>query len=87
MRAAYLAELETVIQFQLIILQNAQALRENERSYLFKFIKEKRSELYLIGINFELASSDSQSVKYNACLGEIKKLPADKATLFNALKE
>lgn len=86
-RRAYLAELETVIQFQLIILQNAQALQESERAYLFKFIKEKRSELYLIGINFELANSDSESVKYNACLGEIQKLSPDKQTLFNALKD
>ena len=51
-RRAYLAELETIIQFQLIILQNAKELKNEERKYLFKFIKEKRAELYMVGINF-----------------------------------
>jgi hypothetical protein len=34
-RRAYLAELETIIQFQLIILQNARELQNEERKYLF----------------------------------------------------
>ena len=42
-RRAYMAELETIIQFQLIILQNAKALQLEERKYLFKFIREKRA--------------------------------------------
>lgn len=85
-RRAYLAELETIIQFQLVILQNAQALQETERKYLFKFIKESRSALYLVGINFELSSTGTAAIRYAAVLGEIKKLTPDRQTLFNALK-
>ena len=85
-RRAYMAELETIIQFQLIILQNAKALQETEKKYLFKFIKEKRAELYMVGINFELSNADSAAVRYAAALAEIKKMTADKQTLFNALK-
>jgi len=57
LRKAYMAELETIIQFQLIILQNAQGLKEEERKYLFKFIREKRAHLYLVGINFEISTA------------------------------
>jgi len=57
LRKAYLAELETIVQFQLIILQNAQGLKEEERKYLFKFIREKRAHLYLVGINFEISTA------------------------------
>jgi hypothetical protein len=57
LRKAYMAELETIVQFQLIILQNAQGLKEEERKYLFKFIREKRAHLYLVGINFEISTA------------------------------
>lgn len=59
LRKAYMAELETIIQFQLIILQNAKALAVEEQCYLFQFIKAKRAELFLVGINFELSQADS----------------------------
>lgn len=58
-RKAYMAELETIIQFQLIILQNAKLLAVEEQCYLFQFIKAKRPELFLVGINFELSQADS----------------------------
>ena len=86
MRRAYLAELETIIQFQLIILQNARALQNEERKYLFKFIKEKRAHLYLVGINFEVKTSESDTVRYAQTQAEMRKLSPDKLTLFNALK-
>lgn len=86
-RAAYLAEFETVIQFQLIILQNARTLQEIEKQYLFKFIKAKRAELYLVGINFQVSNSDSVALRYAAALNEIRRLTPDKQTLFNALKD
>ena len=73
-----MAELETIIQFQLIILQNAKALKETERKYLFKFIKEKRAELFLVGINFEISSSQTEAVRYAAAQAEIQKLTPDK---------
>ena len=63
-RRAYLAELETIIQFQLIILQNAKELKNEERKYLFKFIKEKRAELYMVGINFQVSSHENSEVRY-----------------------
>jgi len=85
-RRAYLAELETIIQFQLIILQNAKELQNEERKYLFKFIKASRVELFLVGINFETSSSDNPEVRYAQAIAEIKKLSPDKLTLFNALK-
>ena len=85
-RRAYMAELETIIQFQLIILQNAKALQEEERKYLFKFIKEKRAHLYLVGINFQISESSSAAVRYANALAEIQKMTPDKQTLFNALK-
>lgn len=85
-RRAYLAELETIIQFQLIILQNARSLQNEERKYLFKFIKEKRAQLYLVGINFEVKTSESDTVRYAQTQAEMRKLSPDKLTLFNALK-
>ena len=85
-RKAYMAELETIIQFQLIILQNAKQLKESERKYLFKFIREKRAELFLVGINFEISNSQTEAIRYAAAQAEIKKLSPDKQTLFNALK-
>ena len=81
-----MAELETIIQFQLIILQNAKALKEEERKYLFKFIREKRAHLYLVGINFELSNNSSAAIRYANTVAEIRKLTPDKQTLFNALK-
>lgn len=77
-RRAYLAELETIIQFQLIILQNAKALKQEERKYLFKFIREKRAHLYLVGINFQISESPSPAVRYANALAEITKLTPDK---------
>lgn len=65
----------------------AEELKKIESQYLFRFISEKRAHLFLIGVNFELATSESVSVKYNSCLNEIKKLSTDKQTLFTALKE
>lgn len=81
-----MAELETIIQFQLIILQNAEALKLEERKYLFKFIREKRAHLYLVGINFQLSETSSPAVRYANALAEINKMSPDKQTLFNALK-
>lgn len=85
-KKAYMAELETIIQFQLIILQNAKDLAETEKKYLFKFIKEKRPSLYLVGINFEISNSDNAAIRYANALAEIRKMTPDKQTLFNALK-
>lgn len=36
-----------------MILQLAETLREQEMHYLTRFVKEKRAELYLIGIKLE----------------------------------
>jgi len=73
-----MAELETIIQFQLIILQKAKALKEEERKYLFKFIREKRAHLYLVGINFELSNNSSAAIRYANTVAEIRKLTPDK---------
>lgn len=67
-------------------MQNAKALKEEERKYLFKFIREKRAHLYLVGINFEISASHSAAVRYANALAEITKMTPDKQTLFNALK-
>jgi len=87
LRGAYMAELETIIQFQLIILQNAKKLAAEERCYLLKFIKAKRAELFLVGINFELSNAESIEVRYAAAMANVKKLTPDKQTLFDALKQ
>ena len=68
-------------------MQNAKALKEEERMYLFRFIQEKRPHLYLIGINFEISDSNSVSVRYAKALAEITRMTPDKQTLFNALME
>ena len=81
-----MAELETVIQFQLIVLQNAKSLQEIEKQYLFKFVREKQAHLYLVGINFEIHKSDSVAVRYAMAMAEIRRLTPDKQTLFNELK-
>ena len=57
-----------------------------ERKYLFKFIREKRAQLYLVGINFQISESPSAAVRYATALAEIQRMTPDKQTLFNALK-
>ena len=85
-RQAYLAELETIIQFQLVILQNAKELQTEERKYLFKFIKERRAELYMVGINFQISNHENAEVRYALAQAEMKKMSPDKRTLFDALR-
>ena len=49
-----------------------------ERKYLFKFIREKRAQLYLVGINFQISESPSAAVRYANALAEIQKMSPDK---------
>lgn len=71
MRAAYLAEYETVVQFQLIILQLAKTLADQEKKYIFKFIAEKRAVLYLVGINIDITASGSLDERFAAVMSEL----------------
>ena len=86
-RDAYMAEYETIVQFQLIILQLAKTLADQEKKYIFKFIAEKRSVLYLIGININISTGGKLADRFAALMSELSKLTPDKRTLFNALKD
>ena len=86
-RDAYMAEYETVVQFQLIILQMAKTVQDQEKKCIFKFIAEKRPVLYLVGININVATAGSLSDRFATVMSELQKLTPDKRALFNALKE
>jgi hypothetical protein len=46
-----MGELELIIQFQLTITQLAAKEKRAEFKYLFRFLKQKKAELYCMGIN------------------------------------
>ena len=89
-KEAYMVEYETIIQFQLMILQLAETLREQEMHYMMRFVKEKRAELYLIGIKLETKSvhgKNGDKARYLQLIDMITSMSTDKQTLFNMLKE
>lgn len=80
-------ELQLVIYFQLMLISQANQLQEFERKYLFKFIKEKKAELFALGIQIQVPEEGSQAVRYAQVITAIKKLKADQQTMFGNLRE
>jgi len=70
-RSAYLAEYETIVQFQLIILQSAKSLADQEKKYIFKFIAEKRAVLYLVGISIDCQTAGSLDERFAAVMSDL----------------
>ena len=62
-------------------------MQASERKYLFKFIKDKRAELYALGIQIKIPDEGSQAVRYARVITSIQKLKADQQTMFNNLRE
>lgn len=81
-----MAEYETIVQFQLIILQLAKTLQDQEKKYIFKFISEKRAMLFLVGININVQTQGKLTDRFSTVMAELDKLTPDKRALFNALK-
>jgi len=73
----YLEELQLLVHFQLMIISQANQLQAFERKYLFKFIKEKKAELFCLGIKIRLPSGGSEAVRHARVIAEIQKLKAD----------
>jgi hypothetical protein len=86
-KKVYMEELQLVIFFQLMLISQATELQAFERQYLFKFIKEKRAELFALGIQIQIPDEGSQAVRYSRVITEIQKLKADQQTMFNNLRE
>jgi len=64
MSKAYREELEMVIQFQLLLVLEAEILKEAKKKYLFKFINEKKATLYTLGININIPDIGTMPVRY-----------------------
>lgn len=64
LRTAYDNEYEFIIQFQLIIQLLAKNLRVQEQNYLFKFIREKKAEMFVMGIAIEIPSVGTIARKF-----------------------
>lgn len=70
-----------------MIISQANQLQAFERKYLFKFIKEKKAELFCLGIQISVPDEGSEAVRYARVITMIQKLKADQQTMFNNLRE
>lgn len=84
---AYEQELELVIQFQLTIVQLAKSLKRQERKYLFKFLEERRAELFVMGISIDNPSKGTVKQRYSKVIIQLQRLKNDQQTIFNALRD
>lgn len=87
LRESYECELELIIQFQLTIIQLAKNFQRQERKYLFRFLEEKRAELFVMGISIEIPTRGRISERYAKVMVQLQKLPPDQATIFQALRD
>lgn len=87
LKDAYEQELELVIQFQLTIVQLANNLRKQERKYLFKFLEERKSELFVMGISIDNPSKGNIKQRYSKVIIQLQRLSNDQQTIFNALRD
>lgn len=86
-KKTYMEELQLVVYFQLMIISQANQLQAFERKYLFKFIREKKAELFALGIQISIPDEGSEAVRYSRVITSIKQLKADQQTMFNNLRE
>lgn len=87
LKDAYESELELVIQFQLTIVQLAKNLRKQERKYLFKFLEERKAELFVMGISIDNPSQGQIKQRYSKVVIQLQRLNNDQQTIFNALRD
>jgi hypothetical protein len=80
-------ELEFIIQFQLLIVQNTQTLNDQKKKYLFTFLIEKKAALFALGIVINLPETGSVTVRYARVITQLQKLSPEKQTIFNKLRE
>ena len=55
--------------------------------YLFKFIAERRVDLFVLGINILVPAVGSTEQRFAFLLGQMKNLSPDQLTVFNLLKD
>jgi hypothetical protein len=71
-RAAFLVELETIIQLQLIITQLAFTQKNQQQKWLMKFIGEKKIELYVMSIHIDVPKSGTINDRFSAIVEQIQ---------------
>ncbi len=54
---------------------------------MFKFINEKKCQLYALGINISIPEKGNMEIRYARVITQIQKLQPDKVTMFNNLRD
>ena len=70
-RAAYMNELELIVQFQLVITQLAAQIKRSKFKYLFNFIREKQVELYVFGIHIGIPMGEDIDQNYAEVVNQL----------------
>lgn len=83
----YLNEYEMIIQFQLIIVQLANTLRQQKQKWLMKFITEKTAELFVMGIHIDVPKGGSLDQRFSVIIEQLQTLPPQQQTMFNLLRD
>lgn len=65
----------------------AHNLKRADIKYMFRFIKEKKAELYVLGINIHVPEGNDIDSRFGEVLVQLQRLRPDKQTMFNSLKE
>ena len=71
MREAYRNEMEMLIQFQLVVLEMAHNLQKADIKYMFRFIKEKKPELFVLGISIHVPEGDDIDRRFGEVLVQL----------------
>jgi len=62
-------------------------LAQQEQKYLFRFIKERKAELYVLGITINIPQAGGMEERYSSVLQQINKLAPNKHTVFKQLRD
>jgi hypothetical protein len=63
-KSAFDSELMLLIQFELLILLISETQRRQYMNRIFKFVTEKRVDLYVLGINIALPKAGSRESRF-----------------------
>ncbi len=84
---AFNMELILLVQFELLILIISETQRRQYMNRMFKFVAEKRVELYVLGINVSVPKAGSREHRFQVLVSQLGELSEDERTMFNHLKE
>mmetsp|Transcript_25040 Transcript_25040/g.38851 ORF Transcript_25040/g.38851 Transcript_25040/m.38851 type:complete len:167 (+) Transcript_25040:3872-4372(+) len=84
---AYLEEVEEVIQFLMIAVQNSLLTRAQEQKEFIRFLSSKSEVLHALGINITLPTKGSLNRRYDMISAQIDELPAQEKGVFAQLQQ